>query len=151
MLQEIDIYTHRHTICIAHTPVSLSANIGCLKPHSAWGVSTAQPSVVPQFEFSRLGERRKIIGMEYKKPLDQLYDPHKKAQDAIDHAREVREQKIADRDKNKTEPRLIADGNVQRCSVCGYRFESDVQPSMSVAFADHLRKAHKRDSPTELF
>jgi len=49
-------------------------------------------------------------GMESKKPFDQLEDPHKKAQDAIDHAREVREQKIADHKKTVSEPHLIADG-----------------------------------------
>ena len=68
-----------------------------------------------------------------------------KAQDAIDHAREVREKKIADlgeREEKELGPRLIADGNLQRCSVCGYLFLADVHPSMSVAFADHLRKAH---------
>jgi hypothetical protein len=83
--------------------------------------------------------------MEYKKPFDQLYDPHKKAQDAIDHARDVREKRITDlgHKKAETEPRLIADGNLQRCSVCGYPFPADVHPSMTVAFAEHLLKAHK--------
>jgi hypothetical protein len=81
--------------------------------------------------------------MESKKPFDQLEDRHKKAQDAIDHAREVREKKIAGLGEKKAEPRLIADGDLQRCSVCGYSFPADVHPSMSVAFSDHLRKAHK--------
>ena len=83
--------------------------------------------------------------MEYKRPFDQLYDPHKKAQDAIDHARDVREKRIADMGHRKveSEPRLIADGNLQRCSVCGYPFPADVHPSMTVAFAEHLLKAHK--------
>jgi len=80
--------------------------------------------------------------MESKSPFD-LEDPHKKAQDAIDHAREVREKKIADRQRGASEPRLIADGSLKRCSVCGYPFPADVHPSMSVAFADHLLKAHK--------
>ena len=77
-------------------------------------------------------------------PFDQLYDPHKKAQDAIDHARDVREKRIADLTHNKGEPvpRLIADGNLQRCSVCGYSFPADVHPSMTVAFAEHRLKAH---------
>jgi hypothetical protein len=83
--------------------------------------------------------------MEYKKPFDQLYDPHKKAQDAIDHARDVREKKIADLAHNKAEPepRLIADGNLQRCSLCGFPFPAYVHLSMTVAFAEHLLKAHK--------
>jgi hypothetical protein len=80
--------------------------------------------------------------MESKRPFD-LEDPHKKAQDAIDHAREVREQKIADGKKRvASEPHLIADGKLERCSVCGYPFPADVKPSMSVAFAEHLQKAH---------
>jgi hypothetical protein len=79
------------------------------------------------------------------RPFDQLEGSHKKAQDAIDHAREVREKRVADLGKNKAGmgPRLIADGNLERCSVCGYPFPADVKPSMSVAFADHLSKAHK--------
>ena len=83
--------------------------------------------------------------MEYKKPFDQLEDAPKKAQDAVDHARDVREKRIADLAHDKAEPeaRLIADGNLQRCSVCGYPFPADVQPSMTVAFAKHLLKAHK--------
>ena len=39
-------------------------------------------------------------------------------------------------------PNLISDGNLKRCSICGYPFPPDVKPSMSVAFADHLLKAH---------
>ncbi len=88
--------------------------------------------------------------MEYKKPFDQLYDPHKKAQDAIDHAREVREDKLARLGKKASPaPHLITDGDLKRCSVCGYPFQPDVQPSMSVAFADHLNKAHQPDQTTE--
>ncbi len=85
-------------------------------------------------------------------PKDAVYppqDPHKKAQDAIDHAREIREQKIADRGKRNAEPRLIADGKMQRCSVCGYPFQLDEKPSMSVAFAEHLSKAHQPGQTTE--
>ena len=74
---------------------------------------------------------------------------HDKADAAIDHAREVREKRIADQDRNKAEPRLIADGDLRRCSVCGYPFESDVHPSMSVAFAEHKRKAHKPGQTSE--
>jgi hypothetical protein len=48
-------------------------------------------------------------------------------------------------------PYLVADGSLQRCSVCGYPFEPDVQPSMSVAFAEHLYKAHKPGQTTEDF
>jgi len=39
-------------------------------------------------------------------------------------------------------PQLITDGTLKRCSVCGYPFQPDVKPSMSVAFAEHLLKTH---------
>lgn len=69
---------------------------------------------------------------------------HDKAQDAIDHAREVRENKISNGKKQVvSEPHLIADGKLQRCSVCGYPFQADEKPSMSVAFAEHFMKAHQ--------
>jgi hypothetical protein len=74
---------------------------------------------------------------------------HDKAEAAIDHAREVREKKITDSARNTAEPRLIADGNLQRCSACGYPFPADVRPSMSVAFAEHLMKAHKPGQTSE--
>jgi hypothetical protein len=45
-------------------------------------------------------------------------------------------------------PHLIADGNLKRCSICRCPFRSDVKPSMSVAFADHLSKAHKSGQTT---
>jgi hypothetical protein len=48
-------------------------------------------------------------------------------------------------------PRLIADGNLKRCSICGYPFEPDVHPSMSVAFAEHLSKAHQPGQTSEDF
>src|SRR5208337_810073 len=91
--------------------------------------------------------------MEYKKPFDQLYDPHKKAQDAIDHAREIREKKALSGFSKRAAPvpHLITDGNLKRCSVCGYPFQPDVQPSVSVAFADHLSRAHKPGQTNEDF
>jgi hypothetical protein len=46
-------------------------------------------------------------------------------------------------------PRLVPDGDLKRCSVCGYPFSSDVKPSLDVAFADHLRKTHKPGQTTE--
>lgn len=45
--------------------------------------------------------------------------------------------------EEETIPHLIADGKLQRCSVCGYPFPADVRPSMSVAFAEHLMNGHK--------
>ncbi len=95
--------------------------------------------------------------MESKKRLNRFEEVHKKAQDAIAHARQIRE-KDAERRKKKQKtkpsakgstvpnsrpsPELIADGNRKRCSVCGYPFQQDVKPSMRVAFAGHLLKAH---------
>ena len=37
---------------------------------------------------------------------------------------------------------LVPDGEVQRCSLCGFPFHRDVKPSVSLAFAWHLRKVH---------
>ena len=93
--------------------------------------------------------------MEYKKPFDSYSQiAHEKAQAAIDHATEVRtgaaeELRKKHAEKTAREPHLIADGNLQRCSVCGYPFPADVHPSMSVAFADHLLKAHKLGQTSE--
>jgi hypothetical protein len=87
--------------------------------------------------------------MEHKRPFESFaQDAHEKAQAAIDHATEVRtgaaeELRKKRAEKTVCEPRLIADGNLQRCSVCGCPFPADVHPSMSVAFADHLNTAHK--------
>ena len=56
--------------------------------------------------------------MEYKKQINPfVQNAYDKAQGAIDHAREVREQKIADRVKSKTAPRLIAGGDLQRFPI----------------------------------
>jgi len=44
-------------------------------------------------------------------------------------------------------PHLIGDGNLQRCSVCGYPFRADVRPSMAVVFAEHLMNSHKPAVP----
>jgi hypothetical protein len=51
--------------------------------------------------------------------------------------------------EHQPDPYLIAEGNVERCSVCGYSFPSDVKPSMSVAFADHLLEAHQPSQSTD--
>lgn len=88
----------------------------------------------------------KTMPMEHKVPANPFAQTaHDKAEDAIEHAREVREQKIAALGKHRVvaEPRLIADGSMQRCSVCGYSFPADIHPSMSVAFAEHLRSGHQ--------
>ena len=51
--------------------------------------------------------------------------------------------------KPSSEPHLIRNGNLERCSVCGYPFPTDVHPSLSVAFAEHLQKAHQPGQTTE--
>lgn len=82
--------------------------------------------------------------MEHKDPGNPFaHSARDKAQNAIDHAREVRETKMVDRGKSKTEPRLIPDGELQRCSVCGYPFSADENPSIAEAFTAHLAKAHQ--------
>ena len=47
------------------------------------------------------------------------------------------------------DPYLIRDGAVERCSICGHRFPNDVKPSISVAFAEHLSKAHQSGQASE--
>jgi hypothetical protein len=51
--------------------------------------------------------------------------------------------------RQKIQPHLIPDGNLERCSVCGYPFPTGVRPSLSVAFAEHLLKAHRPGQTTE--
>jgi hypothetical protein len=51
--------------------------------------------------------------------------------------------------KHHAEPHLIPDGNLGRCSVCGYPVPQDARPSQSVAFAEHLLKAHQPGQTTE--
>ena len=46
-------------------------------------------------------------------------------------------------------PHLVPDGNLHRCSVCGYPFQKDERPSLNAAFARHLLKAHRRGQMTE--
>lgn len=88
--------------------------------------------------------------MESRRPFDPYPDPQRKAQDAIDRATDARtnagEQR---RRKQAGEPNLIRDGNLERCSECGYPFAADVKPSMSVAFAEHLSKMHEPGQTSE--
>jgi hypothetical protein len=89
--------------------------------------------------------------MEHKEPTYPAQDPHQKAQDAIDHAREVRENKLSEAGKKRAAPvpHLVADGTLQRCSVCGYSFGPDLGPSREAAFADHVLKAHRPGQTSE--
>jgi hypothetical protein len=43
--------------------------------------------------------------------------------------------------KKKAAPHLVEDGDLKRCSVCGYPFPP-ATPAVEAAFAEHLRKAH---------
>ena len=82
---------------------------------------------------------------------------HKKIQEARERARKEREgdtrfagkglktkpnARASTVPEEETLPHLVADRNLQRCSVCGYPFPADVRPSMAVAFAEHLMKGH---------
>src|SRR5271167_3532279 len=96
--------------------------------------------------------------MESKKPVNQFQEVHKKVREVRDRTREIRERDSVirqeraekeairegfDRPSLKLPPHLIADGDVKRCSVCGYPFPADVMASIDTAFAEHLRKVHK--------
>lgn len=48
-------------------------------------------------------------------------------------------------------PYLIADGDLPRCSVCGYTFSAEVEPSIHAAFAEHLNRVHEPGQMTEDF
>jgi len=47
--------------------------------------------------------------VEIKKSENPFQDPHKKAQDAIDHARKIRERKIAELSKKPAEKKTISE------------------------------------------
>jgi hypothetical protein len=51
--------------------------------------------------------------------------------------------------KQQSGPRLIRDGNLERCSICGYPFPAAVHPSTNVAFVEHLLKVHQPGQKTE--
>ena len=84
------------------------------------------------------------MSIQYKEPTRNPFaqSAHDKAQDAIDRARDMREKRIAGRGKGKAEPRLIAEGELLRCSLCAYSIQPNEKPSVSVAFAEHLLNAH---------
>src|ERR1039458_3670197 len=74
-----------------------------------------------------------------------------KAQRQADHLEEKASLRPAQNQKATREPHLIADGDVKRCSVCGYPFLADEMASIDTAFAEHLRKAHKPGQTSEDF
>jgi|SRR5271157_5909540 len=74
-----------------------------------------------------------------------------KAQRQADHLEGKASRRPAQNQKVSREPHLIADGDVKRCSVCGYPFPADVMASIDTALALHLRTAHKPGQTTEDF
>jgi hypothetical protein len=44
-------------------------------------------------------------------------------------------------------PHLVPKPHSKQCSVCGKEFQLDVKPSLSQAFAEHVRKQHSRIIP----
>jgi hypothetical protein len=104
-----------------------------------------------QFEIHEAfnGSEKAYTCMEPKEPVYPPQNSYDKAEDSINRARDARKRKLANLGKSDTAPRLIADGKLERCSVCGYPFNADVRPSMSVAFAEHLLKAHQPGQTTE--
>lgn len=44
--------------------------------------------------------------------------------------------------ESEPQPRLIDDRGTKRCSVCKMPFQPDAKPSVHVAFAEHVLKAH---------
>ena len=119
--------------------------------------SESTPSPLPsrRTEVASPQNRRKLGSWNTRNPFDSFgQDAHAKAQAAIDHAREVREKAEEELRKKHAEKvlhdaRVIDDGGVMRCSVCNFRFDPDVKPSLSVAFTEHLSKAHKPGPTSE--
>jgi hypothetical protein len=46
-------------------------------------------------------------------------------------------------------PHLVPKHNVKLCSVCKKEFPLDVKPSLSQAFAEHVRKEHSRTTSSK--
>lgn len=67
-------------------------------------------------------------------------DPERQAEK--DRKDAARMQQMSEAVEHRPLPHLISAGDLKHCSVCGYPFTPDVQPSIRVAFADHMRKAH---------
>jgi hypothetical protein len=44
---------------------------------------------------------------------------------------------------------LVTSNEVKRCSLCNQEFANDAKPSLSKAFAEHVKQAHKVQKPTE--
>lgn len=51
--------------------------------------------------------------------------------------------------RQKIPPYLTTVLGKKRCSVCGLVFPKDSKPSLSKAFAEHVRNAHKPKKPED--
>ena len=51
--------------------------------------------------------------------------------------------------KTKMPPHLIADGRLQRCSVCKQPFFPNAQPTVEAAFAKHVLAHHQPGQTSE--
>ena len=74
-------------------------------------------------------------------------DPERQAEK--DRKDAARMKQMGEAVERRQPPHLISAGNLKHCSVCGHPFKPDVQPSMSEAFADHMRKAHQPGQTSE--
>ena len=51
--------------------------------------------------------------------------------------------------EEKIPPHLVDDRGIKRCSVCKFPFHPDVKPSLTVAFTEHLFRAHTLGQTSE--
>jgi hypothetical protein len=73
--------------------------------------------------------------------IEKKVDPKRQAEKDGKDAALIKQ--MSDAVDRRQPPHLISAGNLKHCSVCGYPFQPDAKPSMSVAFAGHLLKAHQ--------
>jgi hypothetical protein len=97
------------------------------------------PHIVPLSEY----EGKQSVSFKCKKcGLEQSIDlSHTKKTTPEDFSQPATQKRLTTA-KETLPPHLTEDGSLKRCSVCGYPFPADVHPSMTVAFAEHLLKAH---------
>jgi hypothetical protein len=44
---------------------------------------------------------------------------------------------------------LVTSNEVKRCSLCNKEFTADAKPSLSKAFAQHVKQVHRVEKPAE--
>ena len=94
--------------------------------------------------------------MDGKKSMNPFQEVHERARVMIDHAREVRDAELRNKDtdaaafrggcdqpESKLSPHLVEDGSLKRCSVCKKPFFSDAKPSLNAVFARHVLQHRK--------